>query len=126
MGRSTLKEQYLVKLARFETAEATIIGYEEQMANTNSEKRNAVGSMDRASFKAGLVPKGTLGALVVVDCKSGVEFKIGTGFTDIQRRDFWNNREHFIGSTIVYRCKRHGEKIKPRCPTYKGFRKEGF
>ena len=39
-GRSTFKEHGLMKLKRFEDAEATIVGFEEQMHNTNEAKTN--------------------------------------------------------------------------------------
>lgn len=123
-GRSTLKEQYLVKLARFITGEAVIVGFEEQMENGNSSKRNAVGMMDRSSAKDGLMGKNTLGALWVRDIKTNQEFKIGTGFDDKTRRTIWNNKKEYMNKIVSYQHKPHGQKLLPRCPSYKGLRKE--
>lgn len=123
-GRSTLKEQYLVKLCRFLTAEATIIEFEEALENSNCSKYNAVGLMDRASHQHNLHPKNMLGALVVRD-RLGREFKVGSGFTDKQRREIWLQRDKYLGKQITYKSK-GGEKTLPRCPIFKGFREEEF
>ena len=122
-GRSTLNEQYLVKLCRNITAEATVIGFKEQMANTNPPSRNAVGSMDRSSHGHRLLGKNTLGALEVRG-EDGVEFSIGTGFTDVQRSAIWRLRDTFLGCVCTYKCKQHGKKIKPRSPVWKGWRND--
>lgn len=121
-NRSTLREQYLVKLCRNITSEAEIIGFIEQFENANPTKRNAVGSMDRSSSQHNLHGKNTLGALVVRDLKTKQEFKIGTGFNDDWRNIIWDSREAYLGKIVVYRSKGHGQKIKPRCPTWKGMR----
>jgi len=124
-GRSTLKEQYLVKLARFIRTECTIIGFEEQMYNGNSIKRNAVGKMDRSSCQSKLIGKGTLGAFIC-RLENGIEVRVGTGvgLTDGRRADIWWDREAFLGKTIVIKHKPFGQKIKPRSPIYVGFRNE--
>lgn len=122
-GRSTLKEQYLVKLARFIRTECIIIGFEEQLLNYNTKKRNAIGMMDRSSQKAGMLGKNTLGSLLVRST-NGIEFSVGTGFSDTLRKQIWDYKEDWIGKTIVVKSKPHGQKIKPRCPTYCGLRNE--
>jgi DNA ligase-1 len=124
-GRSTLREQYLIKLTRYVWEDATIIGFEEQMLNTNPEKINFVGLTKRPSFKAGMVGKGILGAFLVKDA-NGLEFRIGTGvgLTDKKRAEIWDKREEWLNTTIVYKSKGHGVKIKPRCPIFVGKRNE--
>jgi len=123
-GRSTLREQYLVKLCRNVTAEAEILGFEEQMENANRAHWNSVGNMDRSSSRDRLIPKDTLGSMLVRDLESGLEFKIGTGqgLDDKLRKEIWDNMEKYTGRIISYRCKSHGKKIKPRSPTFRGFR----
>jgi DNA ligase-1 len=123
-GRSTLKEQYLVKLTRMLQSEAIIIGMEEAMENINPRQYNAVGAMDRSSCKHNLVGKNTLGALIVRDIKTNQEFKIGTGFDDAHRIAIWKNQVSMIGKIVLYKHKPHGQKLLPRCPSFKGFRKE--
>lgn len=122
-GRSTLKEQYLVKLCRFVREEVVIIELSEQVENTNKSNRNAVGSMDRSSNLANLVPKDTLGALV---CKraNGQIIRVGTGFDDILRKKIWTEPEQYVGKTITIKYKPHGMKDLPRSPVFVGFRKD--
>lgn len=124
-GYSTLDEQYLVKLCRFIRTEVTIIGFEEQMMNTASAKRNAVGMMDRTKSKEMKFGKNTLGKFLVRD-SNGLEFKVGTGvgLTDARRREIWDNRDKYINQTITIKSKGHGVKVKPRSPVYIGMRKD--
>jgi DNA ligase-1 len=126
-GRSTLKEQYLVKLCRYVRSEVTIIGFEEQLLNKNTSKRNPIGMMDRSSRKSGLIGKGTLGAFLVRDI-NGLEFRVGTGvgLTDQRRLQIWQEQYKWIGKQITIKHKPHGQKIKPRSPVYVGKREDGF
>lgn len=121
-NRSTLKEGFLVKLKRFETDEAEIIGFEELMHNMNEAKVDALGHTERASNQENLVPGNTLGALIVRDIKSGTEFKIGTGFDAVTRQEIWGQRAQLIGRIVSYQHFPIGVKDKPRFPSYRGFR----
>lgn len=121
-GRSTMKEGYLIKIKQFNDDEAIVIGYEEQMHNTNEDVRDALGHAKRSSAQAGLVGAGVLGALIVRDIKSGVEFGIGTGFTAAQRAELWHNRLGLAGQIVKYSHFTKGVKIAPRFPTFLGFR----
>lgn len=76
-GRSTAREGYLLKVRRFSDSEAEIIGFHEEMENTNEAKEGIFGHTERSSEKSGMVPKGTLGAVEVKDLKTGVIFQIG-------------------------------------------------
>lgn len=120
-GRSTTKEGILLKLKRFTDAEAEIIGYEEQMHNTNEAQTNELGRTKRSTAKAGLVGKGTLGALVCVD-ENGITFKIGTGFDDALKQDIWNRQKELKGQFVKYKSFKIGVKDAPRHPVFLGFR----
>jgi DNA ligase-1 len=126
-GRSTIREQYLIKLARYVRQEVTIVGFLEQMENGNSDNYNAVGKMDRSSCQDNLLGKDTLGAFLVRD-KNGLDFKVGTGvgLTDALRKEIWNNKAKWIDKQITIKHKPHGMKIKPRSPIYIGLREEGY
>jgi DNA ligase-1 len=126
-GRSTLREQYLVKLCRYVHIEATIVTVIEQFANCNADNYNAVGMMDRSSCVTGLVGKNTLGAFLVRD-EDGLEFRVGTGvgLTDARRKELWNKRDELPGKVITIKHKPHGMKVKPRSPVFIGFREKGF
>lgn len=121
-GRATVKEGWLLKLKRFEDAEAEIIGVEEEMHNGNVAEKNELGRTKRSSALAGQVPKGTLGALIVRDLTSAVEFKIGTGFDAAQRTVWWGERHRLPGRIVKYKHFPIGVKSAPRHPVFLGFR----
>lgn len=125
LGRSTVRENYLLKLKRFEDAEAEIIGFVEQMKNTNEATTNELGRTKRSSAKAGKVGKGTLGALIVRALNGryeGVEFEIGTGLDDDLRQHIWYSQEQHLGTVITFKYQGVGNYEKPRIPVFKGFR----
>lgn len=121
-GRSTAKEAWLLKVKRFVDSEAKIIGFTEAQHNANEAKRNELGQLERSSHKAGKVGKQTLGALMVKDLKTGVEFDIGTGFTADQRSLLWAQSDNLLGKVIKYKSQPTGVKEKPRFPVFLGFR----
>lgn len=123
-GRSTTKEAYLLKLKRFEDSEARIIGVSELMQNTNEAKRNELGYLERSSHKSHKVGKQCLGAITVVDLKTGIEFDIGTGFNQLQRLWMWSKADSILGRVIKYKSQPTGVKDKPRFPVFLGFRDE--
>jgi len=116
-GRSTLREQGMLKLKRFVDSEAEVIGVEEEMHNGNVAKKNELGRTERSSAKAGLVGTGRMGALLVRDLVSGVEFSIGTGFNDKDRGEEWKE-----GDIVKYKSFPVGVKNKPRFPVFLGRR----
>lgn len=120
-GRSTLREGYLLKLKRFIDAEATVIGFEERMVNGNEARLDERGYTKRSSHKANKTGRGDLGALLVrgVD---GIEFAIGTGFTDEERDQIWRHRDAYAGKLVKYKYFPVGVKEAPRHPVYLGWR----
>lgn len=121
-GRSTVNEGFLLKVKRFTDGEAIILGFEEQMENTNEKQTNELGRSKRSSHKAGLVGKGTLGALLVRDVVSGVEFSVGTGLNDGMRDHIWSTRDDHEGKIVKYKSFLIGVKDAPRHPVFLGFR----
>lgn len=125
-GRSTLRQHYLLKLKRFQDAEAEIVAVYEQEENTNAKKKNELGLTSRSSHKAGKRGKGILGGFEVRDSKNfpGFLFKIGTGrgLTMALRKELWAKRDTLIGRTVKYRYQDHGTKNVPRIPILLGFR----
>lgn len=127
-GRSTFKEHGLMKLKRFDDAEATIIDFEEQMRNENAATTSLTGGTERSHKKAGMKGKGTLGALKVKGLNGafkGVEFNIGSGFDDALRASIWANREEWKGRVVKYKFFPIGSKDAPRFPVYLGIRFKG-
>ena len=123
-GRSTLSEEYLLKLKRFEDSEAVITGFDEQMENTNEAKPSELGYMKRSKKQAGMVGKGTLGAIIGYDAKKKWEVRVGMGpgLDDALRAWIWANRKKLMGKTFKYRYQPAGTKDKPRSPRFIGFR----
>ena len=121
-GRSSVKECYMLKIKRFTDSEAIILGYEELMHNNNDMEINELGYIDRSTSKEGLIPMNTLGSIKVKDIISGIEFSIGSGFTEEQRKEIWNNKEKYINSIVKYKHQSHGAKELPRFPVFIGIR----
>jgi len=119
-GRSTLSEQGMLKLKRFEDSEGVIVGFDELMHNGNPETRNELGYAEHSSHKANLVGRGTLGALRVL--WHSLEFGIGTGFSDAMRDEIWKNREKYSGKIAKFKYLPIGVKDKPRHPVFLGWR----
>lgn len=119
-GRATFKEQLLTKIKPMEDAEGTISGFEEEMENTNEKTTNELGRGKRSSHQSGMIPKGTLGKLVLNTAEFG-EIRIA-GFTDAFAKEVWNNRPAFLGKLATYRFQRIGMKDKPRIAVFKGIR----
>ena len=121
-GRSTLREGGMLKIKRFVDAEAEIVGFEEEMANTNDLGTDERGYAKRSSAKAGMVGKGTLGAFICRDLTTGIEFSVGGGFTADERMLFWASRVTLKGKTITYKHLPTGVKDKPRHTGFVSFR----
>ncbi len=119
-GRSTVKEGYLLKLKRMATDEAEIIGFIEQFHNGNEATTNELGHTQRSSHKENKTGKDTLGAVSVR--WGDIEFEIGTGFSDIERKEIWGNQPKFLGKLVSFNHFPIGVKDKPRHPSFKGFR----
>lgn len=126
-NRSTLKEAYLVKVKRFVDGEAIITGAEPLYRNLNEATMDERGYTKRAHCTDGKVADDLLGALLVTDCESGSSFSIGSGFTELQRRQIWDiweeNPKHLKGKLVKYKhFKNAGVKDAPRHPIFLGFR----
>ena len=119
-GRSTPKEQLSIKLKFFEVGEFEVIGFEERMHNTNEATTNELGYTERSSCKENLIPMNTLGSLVL---KYGdTEYRCGTGFSDAQRKEIWENKESYLGKLSSIRYMSVGQIMLPRIPSFHGFR----
>ena len=123
-GRGTMSKLDLVKLKRFVDFEAVVVGYAEEQQNNNAATTNAFGRTERSTAKAGKVGKGRLGKLI---CRraDGVEFGVGTGFTEADRIALWAERDTLPGRYAKIKSFPVGEKDAPRFPVWLGFRHEG-
>lgn len=125
MGRSTVSEGSLLKLKRRLQSEAIVVDVVEQLHNANEAKLDNLGYTERSSHKANKIPTGVLGALVVKDVRTGVEFNVGTGFTAAERDELWKKRHVLLGMQITYEYLPVGVKERPRHPVFLGWRTVG-
>lgn len=121
-GRSTINEGIMLKLKKFEDSEAKILGFVEQNYNGNPIEVEESGRKKRRKLKENMVPKDTLGALLVQDVHSGVEFELGFGFTHDLAKEIWENQRKWKGKIVKYKYFPVGVKDKPRHASYLGLR----
>lgn len=119
-GRATAKEGTLLKVKRFCDGEAEVLEVIEEMHNGNEAVTSELGRTKRSSHKENKSGKGRMGALRVRDLVSGVEFNIGTGFTDTDKKWWWTGPSE--GRIVKYKSLPIGVKTKPRHPVYLGLR----
>lgn len=126
-GRSTKKEQGMLKLKRFTDSEAEVIGFEELFHNTNENIKDAFGHAKRSKAQDGLVAGGTLGKLRARDLTTGVEFQIGMfkGLTLGDKQEIWDHRDTYLGKIVKYQHFSHGAVDLPRHSKFLGWRDPG-
>ena len=122
-GRSTVREQLMIKVKPWRTSEGRVKRVEEELHNGNAAEKNELGRTKRSSAKAGLTGKGRVGSLILVDPKlwNGAEFSAG-GLTDAQKEQYWANPP--IGELWTYKYLETGGKDLPRHPGLIGPRHE--
>lgn len=123
-GRSTKREQGMLKLKRFTDSEAEVIGFVELMRNMNEDVKDNLGHAKRSKAKEGLVAGGTLGKLQCRDLATNVEFQIGMfkGLTSEAKQKIWDERESHLGKLVKYQHLAHGAIDKPRHSKFLGWR----
>jgi DNA ligase-1 len=120
-GRSSVKENILLKLKRFEDDEAVLIDIEEKMHNENEAELNAFGNIKRSSSIEGLVGSNTTGTLIALH-SNGHLIRIGSGLTDELRNEIWTNKNKYIGKLVKYKYFPYGVKELPRHAVFLSFR----
>ena len=122
-GRSSVKENILLKVKEFMDDEAEIIDFREKMVNTNEGLKDNFGRTKRSSSQDGLKPSGTLGGFILRNSE-GLEFGCGSGLNDALRDEIWKNKSKYIGKLVKYKFMSKGIKNLPRHPVFMGFRDE--
>ena len=64
-GRSSVKENIILKVKEFLDDEATVVGFTEKMSNQNEAVRDVLGRIERKGGSAGMVPCDTLGSFIL-------------------------------------------------------------
>lgn len=131
-GRSTVREGYLLKRKPLADAEGRIVGYEFLQRNLNEATTNELGYTQRSSAQDGKATDfsriGTLTVQVLNGPFEGVEVKIGTGFTDMERQALalriHSTKNDLLGKIVNFTYQAEGAKDRPRFPSFKGFRSQ--
>lgn len=123
-GRSTPKEQYLIKMKQFLSMEGTIAEVIEKQSLTPNapQERNAFGLMKRGHRKGDRAAANTMGSLLLDLPYNQGQVSIGSGFTDAQRRQIWECRDRMIGGVVEFKYQPCGSKDAPRTPIFLRFR----
>lgn len=131
-GRSTTKEQGLLKVKRSHDMEARVLSLEEQMHNANDKVTNEyTGRSQRGVSVLGLTGKNTLGSMRVVGTTPGnrfmgVEFNVGSGLNDAERAWIWATRDDpaltVVGNIARVRYFNIGTMDAPRHPVFVAWR----
>lgn len=121
-GRSTVKEEGLLKVKRFVDSEAIITNVTPLFRNTNEAKTDALGYTERSTCKENMIAANMLGSISVKDLYTNIEFSIGSGFDELTRIELWEQKDQLIGRVVKYKHFPVGEKDKPRFPVFIGFR----
>jgi DNA ligase-1 len=122
-GRATTNSQWMMKMKPWCDAEATIIGVVEACENTNKPIKNELGRTKRSTAQDGLVPKGTLGSLVVQSPLWPKSFEIGTGWDNEEALRLWRDKE-LVGKVVRFSYVDAGGYDVPRHCSYQGIRDE--
>lgn len=124
-GRSTVKENILLKVKRYQHDEAVVVGFVEMMHNENEAFENELGRTARASNAENLVPSGMLGSLICSSPDWPETFDVSaSSMTLAERKHYWENREQLRGRLTRYKHFSHGAKDRPRHPVWAGWRDE--
>lgn len=119
-GRATFKSQELLRIKPMETAEGEIVGFICEYANHNEAVVNALGRTKRSSSKENLVPKDTLGKLVVNTERWGLVNV--SGFKRDFAKEVWDNRDKYRGELVSFNYQEIGSIDAPRIAKFKGIR----
>lgn len=119
-GRSTMKQETMLKLKEVLDDEAEVFSFEELETNENEPYTNEVGAQVRSSHQSMKVGADKLGALVVK--YKGKMFNIGSGFTEGQRQSIWDSRENYRGKLVKFKHLGLSAYGVPRCPIFLEFR----
>lgn len=126
-GRSTQREQGLLKMKRFIDDEAEIVGWEPLMRNQNDPMIDALGLQKRGYSKDGKVADDSrVGKFILRGISgsrwAGVTFSIGSGLDDDSRVRFRKEVDTLMGKIVAYKYQAHGSLDAPRSPIWKGLR----
>lgn len=110
-GRSTLKQEIMLKMKPCEDDEAVITGFEVVMHNEdagNSKRAENLYEGDRAGK--------------IVALWKGKTIRVGTGFSHSEAKRWWDNQEEYIGKMFKFKYMELTPYGEPRGAVFQGFR----
>ena len=120
-GRSSLKEQFLLRMKPQSDSEAVVVGVVEAMENNNVAKVNELGYTERSSHQENKVGKGMVGSFLCIDLVSGNDITVSAGkLTHDERVEYFNNPP--LHQVVKYRSMSYGVKKAPRFARFYSFR----
>jgi DNA ligase 1 len=122
-GRGTVKENLLLKVKRFVSEEATIVGLEEQVENTNASGTDAFGHSKKSTSKATQIGTGMVGAFLMSSDKWSEEFRVSaSSLSHGERRHAWENQSEYLGELARFKYFPHGVVDAPRHGVFEAIR----
>lgn len=121
-GRSTVKEQGLLKVKPFETFDAIITDVIERFENTNESFKNELGESTKRNTKEDKLGTGIAAAFKVDH--QGIQQKVTLTGTEDFRKEIWQNKENYIGKVVEFKGMVVGSKDAIRHPTFLRFRED--
>lgn len=123
-GRSTLKENWRLKVKRFVTEEAEIIGFKERMINDSESFEDELGRLKKSEKAEDRRPSGMVGAFTVRSSKWAVEFDIQA--TTLSHEEAKEALERFDelyrGQLASFEYFPHGVVDRPRHALFRAIR----
>lgn len=122
--RSSQKVQALMRLKPIKDHEGRLTEIIELMHNANEAEVNELGNTFRSSAKAGKIPAGTLGTMIVEDLETGSPVRIGSfkGLTAPMKKAIFDSPDDYLGRLVKYKSMGYGAKDAPRQGVFLGFR----
>lgn len=122
-GRSTVRENGLLRIKRFIEDECIVLNIEEGQSNGNEATINELGHTSRSTHSDNMVPNGMVGTLICCDPKTNEECRVSAGcMTHEERLYYFRHPEQIIGKVIKRKHFAHGRKDAPRMATFQSIK----
>ena len=119
MGRCSLRDMNIFKRKPFVDTEAVIEGFIEGTTNNNIQHVTETGNRRRSSHKENMIPNNTLGSFLLKSPLWNAQFSagLGLGFTQQDKQEIWDQRKHYLGTTVTIKYQKYGSRDAPRIPS---------
>jgi DNA ligase-1 len=119
-GRSTEKEQGLLKFKEFKTYDAIIRDITREQKSIAEQERDELGNSKRSHKKEFMIDTDKASAFEVII--NSFPCKVSLAMTDDEKKEVWLNKEKYIGKWIEFKGMEVGAKNVPRHPVFVRFR----